>query len=419
MSSKFYNDRNCVNVQNQIMAVTDKRQLISIALLVFIGTVGSVIHNFIVTQESVGYDNYEPHEFSKEWSITWIMFLGELLAFPTQVVYTIFVEKKKWVWSRSWRYYIFPAFPAVVDLVASTLSNYVVVWLPISIVGLFKGANIIFSGLLTWIFLKRKLYLYQWIAIILSVIGLVFVALATLLNSEASKFGSSKAVIGVVITLIVHLLSAIQFVFVERLMEVELRPMEFVGLQGFWGLFVTSFICLPIVYYIPGSSFYADPPFEYRICLDPAEVNPDTCNEWKPGPEPKLENILDTFLMLKNNKTLCALFSIYGAQLWLYNIVLTLVVKYCTAVGYSIVANIKTFTVWLVTLIITECNVSGFQETWNRYQFLKLAGFVVGCFASFMNIRLFELPFLYYPPAQGNKVEPESEGEISSNKSEP
>jgi drug/metabolite transporter (DMT)-like permease len=49
----------------------------------------------------------------------------------------------------------------------TTLSNVGLLYVTGSVYQMLRGSNILFTGLLSWMFLKRKLYAFHWIGMVL------------------------------------------------------------------------------------------------------------------------------------------------------------------------------------------------------------------------------------------------------------
>src|SRR5271163_2604267 len=76
------------------------------------------------------------------------------------------------------------ALPAICDICGTTLMNVGLLFVVASIYQMTRGALVLFVGLFSVIFLKRRLYLYQWLALVLGVLGVGIVGLAGALYKE-------------------------------------------------------------------------------------------------------------------------------------------------------------------------------------------------------------------------------------------
>ena len=172
------------------------------------------------------------------------------------------------------------ALPACCDLTGTTLMNVGLLFVAASIYQMTRGALILFVGLFSVLFLRRKIYFYQWTALVIVVLGVAIVGLAgaiapnpqaqpdpdSLINTallfarEASKQaavaavdpGALKTVLGVLMIAGAQIFTATQFVSEEWILEqYALEPLKVVGWEGIFGFLVT-FIGMIILHFAVG-----------------------------------------------------------------------------------------------------------------------------------------------------------------------
>lgn len=156
------------------------------------------------------------------------------------------------------------AAPACCDIAGTTLMNVGLLFVAASIYQMTRGALVLFVGLFSVLFLRRKLYLYQWTALVVVVLGVALVGLAgalfgdnshdvpqedamaavshTLLQARAAAQTPEavKAVIGVLLIAAAQIFTASQFVLEEWILEnYAMDPLEVVGWEGVFGFSVT------------------------------------------------------------------------------------------------------------------------------------------------------------------------------------
>lgn len=164
------------------------------------------------------------------------------------------------------------AMPAVCDILGTTLMNVGLLFVAASIYQMTRGALVLFVGLFSVWFLKRRLGLYKWFALFVVVSGVAVVGLAgalaqdkkvtpeTLLAlqnylgtpiSDVSGFAEAvpipemsaalKTVIGISMIAGAQIFTATQFVVEERIMEkYSIEPLKAVGWEGLWGFLITA-----------------------------------------------------------------------------------------------------------------------------------------------------------------------------------
>ena len=166
-----------------------------------------------------------------------------------------------------WRV-ILLALPACCDITGTTLMNIGLLLVAASIYQMTRGALVLFVGLLSVLFLHRKLYLYQWSALFIVVLGVALVGLAgaiapnpqaqpkpqSLLQTallavramaedvkvQAHTSDALYTVIGVLMIAAAQIFTATQFVLEEWILEqYALEPLKVVGWEGIFGFIVT------------------------------------------------------------------------------------------------------------------------------------------------------------------------------------
>jgi drug/metabolite transporter (DMT)-like permease len=156
------------------------------------------------------------------------------------------------------------ALPAICDICGTTLMNVGLLFVVASIYQMTRGALVLFVGLFSVVFLKRRLYLYQWLALVLVVLGVGIVGLAGAIYKEDSKSTSEAAlllvkevvartkdianspdavhtIIGIFLIAGAQIFTATQFVLEEFILEkYALEPLRVVGWEGLFGFLVTA-----------------------------------------------------------------------------------------------------------------------------------------------------------------------------------
>ncbi|KAJ5085734.1 hypothetical protein N7532_010505 [Penicillium argentinense] len=170
---------------------------------------------------------------------------------------------------RGWRVFLLAA-PSCCDLTGTTLMNVGLLFVAASIYQMTRGALVLFVGLFSVIFLRRKLYLYQWSALFVVVLGVALVGLAGALFSGDSGHditqddgvspkttGTPEAVqtiVGVLLIAAAQIFTASQFVLEEWILEnYAMDPMQVVGWEGIFGFSVT-FVGMLVLYAAVGST---------------------------------------------------------------------------------------------------------------------------------------------------------------------
>lgn len=143
--------------------------------------------------------------------------------------------------------------PAICDICGTTLMNAGLLMVAASIYQMTRGALVLFVGLFSVLFLKRKLFLFQWVSLVGVVLGVGIVGLAgaiwpddqkkaQLLALASTEVASDAllAVVGVLLIAGAQIFTATQFVLEEYLLEKStIEPIHVVGWEGIFGFLVT------------------------------------------------------------------------------------------------------------------------------------------------------------------------------------
>lgn len=146
--------------------------------------------------------------------------------------------------------------PAICDILGTTLMNAGLLLVAASIYQMTRGALVLFVGLFSVLFLKRRLFLFQWISLVGVVMGVAVVGLAGAIwpdqqkkkipgggdSAHAEEVGADAllAIVGVLMIAGAQIFTATQFVLEEYLLERStIDPIRVVGWEGIFGFSVT------------------------------------------------------------------------------------------------------------------------------------------------------------------------------------
>ncbi|KAI9889264.1 MAG: hypothetical protein M1814_005639 [Vezdaea aestivalis] len=171
------------------------------------------------------------------------------------------------------------AIPACCDIMGTTLMMVGFLFVAASIYQMTRGALVLFVGLFSVVFLKRKLFAYQWFSLVVVVLGVAIVGLSSVLfpdhlavpgsgkgatdkTSITMAFHTSmrsavrvakqakspeaiRSIIGVVLIAAAQVFTATQFVVEEYILErYALEPIKVVGWEGVFGFSVTLVVMI-------------------------------------------------------------------------------------------------------------------------------------------------------------------------------
>jgi drug/metabolite transporter (DMT)-like permease len=139
------------------------------------------------------------------------------------------------------------------DLTATTLMNVGLIYISASIYQMLRGSVVLFTGILSSIFLHRKHPRYRWFALSTIFLGVAIVGLAGIIqNGKTAKISIHGSPIGIFMVVLAQVFTSIQFVIEEKIMHKYSVPaLKAVGLEGIFGL-ITVLIFLPILHFSYG-----------------------------------------------------------------------------------------------------------------------------------------------------------------------
>ena len=118
-----------------------------------------------------------------------------------------------------------------------------------SVYQMMRGILIVYVGLFSVLFLKRKLYCHHWSSMLTVTLGVAVVGVASLIAAKNEQ-SNDTSISGVIILLSSQLFIAFQQIAEEKILSgYDLDPFFLVGIEGFWGC-IYFLIFLPIAYFI-------------------------------------------------------------------------------------------------------------------------------------------------------------------------
>lgn len=246
-----------------------------------------------------------------------------------------------------------------------------------SVFQMLRGSVVIFTGIFSVLFLKRKLSAFHWV-------GMAFVLAGTAVVGSASVIpgckGSNDAsapnpTVGNIIIVLSQIVVAVQMVVEEKFISgYDIPALQVVGWEGTWGFLVLGLLLIPM-YYIP----------------KPAVLNTTHSNA------NHFEDAIDAFKQIGNSVPL-ALF-LFGNVLSIafFNFSGVSVTKHLSAATRMVLDSLRTVVIWAFSLAIG----------WQSFCWVEVLGFLLLLFGSVVYNDIVRLPYLPYPepeaPKDGNK----------------
>ncbi|KAH9469993.1 hypothetical protein MJO28_004125 [Puccinia striiformis f. sp. tritici] len=248
--------------------------------------------------------------------------------------------------------------PALFDICGTTLMNAGLLFVPVSVFQMIRGALPIWVGLFSIIFLNRHLSREKWISLAIITSGVALVGYAGSLqssppdnqvqtdkifangSSSSSPEGGAKVLLGLFLIFFAQLFTASQFVIEEKIMsKYEVPPLEAVGLEGVFGL-ITTLVGIPLLHIFIGSTEEGRGGyFDARTGVTQVLNNP---------------SIMWSSLAI-------------AISIGLFNFCGLAVTKSISATARSVIDTCRSVGIWAFSLAIG----------WESFSYLQLAGFII------------------------------------------
>ena len=267
------------------------------------------------------------------------------------------------------------ALPACCDITGTTLMNVGLLFVAASIYQMTRGALVLFVGLFSVLFLKRKLYLYHWFSLFIVVLGVGIVGLAGALfpdDKHRPTAGSHpkrsaemllllarevatkaldpsviRTIVGIFLIAFAQVFTATQFCLEEWILEnYALEPLRVVGWEGIFG-FTVTLILQVILHFSVGVSKAGQHGY-----FDAYEGYSQVFND-------RLIAITSVLIMISIGG-----FNFFGLS----------VTRSISATSRSIIDTCRTLFIWIVSLGLG----------WESFKWLQVVGFAMLVYGTFL-----------------------------------
>ncbi|EAY18335.1 hypothetical protein TVAG_254470 [Trichomonas vaginalis G3] len=363
-----------------------KFKTLILTLFFICGASSAVLGNVLYNMKSLGLHN-TIKEFKKPVFQTWSMFIAmSLLIFDTPLFKKGGCPKYTTGGKiRGIGLFRVVAVPAGCDLIATYLQNIGLLYLPPSVWQMTRGSILLFTALIAIFYRKKKLYCVDWFGVCTTILGITIVGLSAVLGksnsstNSASKVPAGMQVIAMVLIVIAQALQAFQTIVEEQLLhDVDATENEIVSFEGLWGLYLSTFLAIPVAQIIPESAG-----------------------------ENLFEHSGETFIMIAHSLIIFIFIILYMLAILGYNMTGMFVTSFSSAIHRNIYEALRSAAVWALSVVIYYIAPnSGAGEPLNLMSLLQLAGFSISILGSFIYNRIIKIPGLYYGEEQKLNPEP-------------
>ncbi|KAI0402580.1 hypothetical protein F4802DRAFT_608561 [Xylaria palmicola] len=265
--------------------------------------------------------------------------------------------------------------PAIADILGTTLMNAGLLMVAASIYQMTRGALVLFVGLFSLIFLRRKLHLFQWLSLFGVVLGVALVGLAGAIQPDPKAKATSlltlavedhnadavRVILGVLLIAGAQVFTATQFVLEESLLErSSIEPIEVVGWEGLFGLAFTLMGMLVLHFAIGRTDAGRLGPFD----------------------------VVEGFRQMVDNKVILVTSFLIMISIGGFNFFGLSVTRTVSATSRSTIDTCRTLFIWLVSLGLG----------WETFKWLQVVGFVLLVYFTFLFNGIVQPPFAFLRP---------------------
>ena len=167
------------------------------------------------------------------------MFIGQMLCLMNHWIIHRFQKraeaKNPFPMSKSW----YLILPAACDFFANILMSYALIFVPASVYQMLRGSIVLFTAFLSKVLLGRRLFIFQWLALVIISMGIALVGLGAVLNDSGTFTTSLNVILGIFFLIVSQGIYATQAIFEEKILgSADIHPMQVAGLEGVWGLLI-------------------------------------------------------------------------------------------------------------------------------------------------------------------------------------
>ena len=328
----------------------------------------------------INYSHNAEDYFNHPILINGIMFFGEFSCLFIFYIIKFVLKKSK---SDRSKVHVNPLlffFQAMCDFISSGSTFFSYGITAGSIVIMLQSSQIIWTALLSLIFMKKQFYRHQILGILLCVIGVIILGFST------SEKGTTSTFLGFFICVIANLLTSIEIV-IENIIfgKYEVDVNECVGFEGLFGLMVTM-ILIPIAQNIKMV------PIAPQCQPTGPYVRNFPCNGL--FLYEKLEDSKTAFIQLISNHTLLFVIIMYFALIPVINLTNQGITKYLSGTTRSLSSIVKMTIVWILCLILG----------WEHFIFLQFIGFIVSNLGFLIYIEILIIPYFDFAKYTSNSL---------------
>lgn len=310
-------------------------------LMLVTGALNALLMKHQHMQQSPMTAGGEPEHFSHPFLQASFMMVGECLCL---LVYLATRDRAEVEASSAVPKWIFLV-PCCCDWLATALICMGYALIAVSVAQMCRGAVVIFTCLLSVVFLGRRQHGFHMLGVAMVVLGITLVSMSALMSGGAQ---SSGVLLGIALCVFAQIFQASMYVYEEKIMaQYAVQPLQVVGWEGAFGMVIGAAV-LTVLYPMG----YANTPGAFH--------------------QMSVNRVLT--LSVTASVFAVAVFNFAGAT----------VTKRSSAVARSTIKISSTIIIWMVELYMG----------WNTFSYLQFLGFIFVACGTLVYNKIIAVPFL-------------------------
>jgi len=279
-----------------------------------------------------------------------------------------------WKNEHGWKAIFCYACTAACDMTATSMMYAGLALSSASIYQMLRGAIVVFTALLSVVWLRKRLYRFHWTAILLVVAGVCIVGVQSMEQSGSSGKGAGT-MLGMILILAAQAVQSVQCVAQEKFIRKFGTPdLMLVGLEGIFGSIILGVLLIPMYFVHIGGYPIEDAGDAWaQITNSPSELPTGHASWHLP-----VGNAL--VVAIVGNIASIAFFNVFGIK----------ITTVLSASHRMVLDSLRTCVVWGVALVLG----------WEEFHALQLVGFIIMVMGTFMYNEVFRVRFLFSYPAR-------------------
>lgn len=239
--------------------------------------------------------------------------------------------------------------PALLEMISACLSLFALNFISAGTYQMLRGSVMVFTAVFSFVFLKKKLTLIQWLGICIIIVGLIVVGLVSTLSvgsSGSSKSNTGQQILGVILLISAMVFTGLHMVYQENFVgRYNIPPLQLIGWEGILGFISLSLLLIPL--------------------------NFITWHQSHASPDHRFEHLPSAFCQMADNYIIIIALIANTFSLGLFNFSGVSVTKELSSTTRVVLDNCRTVVIYIISVTV-------FKAHFNPFDILGLVLIVIG-----------------------------------------